>query len=207
MSRREDAERRPHGREHNPDRDRDQLAGLPPEKVAGRVLSGDQRTARWVGPMFLAFAVILVVWIAVLAISLPRRGILHNEDLVWVGFDLGLLAGLTWTAWAALGRRPSLPLAAAATGASLITDAWFDVVGSTGSERMVAIVMAVLVELPLSALCWWLALHSQELAEQRVIRMVRLWRLAEPEPEPSMDPEPPAEPERGLGERAEGSTH
>ena len=161
------------------------------------MLSGDQRTARWVGPMFLVFALILVVWIAVLAITLPRRGILHNEDLVWVGFDLGLLGGLTWTAWAALGRRPSLPLAAAATGASLITDAWFDVVGSIGSERLVAVVMALLVELPLSALCWWLALHAQELAEQRVIRMVRTWRLTEPEPGPDAD----------LGERQEGSTH
>jgi hypothetical protein len=110
--------------------------------------------------MFVVFAVILLVWIAVLAVSLPRRGVLHNEDLVWVGFDLGLLAGLIWTAWAAFGRRASLPLAAAATGASLVTDAWFDVVGSTGPDRVVAVAMALVVELPLSALCWWLALHD-----------------------------------------------
>ncbi len=125
--------------ERERDREREPVAGLPAEKVAGRVLSGDQRTARLIGPMFLVFAVVLVVWIAILAITLPTRGVLQDEDVVWVGFDVGLLAGLTWTAWAALGRHPSLPLAAAATGASLITDAWFDVVGSAGSERVVAI--------------------------------------------------------------------
>jgi hypothetical protein len=156
-----------------------QLSVYPADKLASRVLSGDQRTARWVGPMFAIFAVILVGWIAVLAITLPERGILHNEDLVWVGFDIGLLLGLTWTAWAALRRKRSLPLAAAATGASLITDAWFDVVGSDGHDRLAAIAMAVVVELPLSAFCWWLAMHSQELAARRVSRMILWWRQVE----------------------------
>jgi hypothetical protein len=153
-----------------------QFATLPARKVAARVLSGDRRTARWIGPMFILFAVILVGWIVILAVTLPRRGILHNEDFVWVGFDGGLLLGLAWTAWAALQRRPSLPLAAAATGACLITDAWFDVIGSDPGDRMVAIAMAVIVELPLASLCWWLALHAQELAEQRISRMVLRWR-------------------------------
>ena len=156
-----------------------QFAAFPADKLAGRVLSGDQRTARWVGWSFAAFAVVLVVWIAILAITLPERGILHNEDLVWVGFDVGLLLGLTWTAWAALRRKRSLPLAAAATGASLITDAWFDVIGSDGQDRLAAIAMALLVELPLSAFCWWLAMHSQELAERRVSRMILWWRQVE----------------------------
>jgi hypothetical protein len=131
----------------------------------GRVRPDDRRLARWVGPLFVVFAVILLVWIAVLAVSLPGRGVLQNEDLVWVGFDVGLLVGLVWTAWAAFGRHPTLPLAAAATGASLVIDAWFDVVGSTGPERVVAVVMALVVELPLSALCWWLALR--DLGERR----------------------------------------
>ena len=155
------------------------LAAFPADKLASRVLSGDQLTARWIGPMFFVFAAILVVWIAILAITLPERGILHNEDVVWVGFDIGLLAGLIWTAWAALRRNRSLPLAAAATGALLMTDAWFDVVGSDGHDRMAAIVMALLVELPLSAVCWWLALHSQELAARRVSRLIVWWRQVE----------------------------
>jgi hypothetical protein len=179
-----------------------QLAAIPADKLASRLLSGDQRTARWVGPMFAVFALILVVWIAVLAITLPARGILQNDDVVWVGFDLGLLAGLVWTAWAALRRRRSLPLAAAATGASLITDAWFDVVGSNSHDRLSAIAMAVLVELPLSALCWWLAMHSQELAARRVSRMILWWRQVESsqtlvegaEPDLEREPDAPREP-------------
>jgi hypothetical protein len=179
-----------------------QLSAFPADKLASRVLSGDQRTARWVGPMFAAFALILVVWIAILAITLPERGILHNEDLVWVGFDIGLLAGLCWTAWAALRRNRSLPLAAAATGASLITDAWFDVVGSDGHDRLAAVAMAVILELPLSALCWWLAMHSQELAARRVSRMIMWWSQVESaqelvevaEPEPTREPDAPREP-------------
>jgi hypothetical protein len=179
-----------------------QLAAFPADKLASRVLSGDQRTARWVAPMFAVFALILVVWIAILSITLPERGILHNEDLVWVGFDIGLLAGLSWTAWAALRRKRSLPLAAAATGASLITDAWFDVVGSDGHDRLAAIAMAVILELPLSALCWWLAMHSQELAARRVSRMILWWRQVESaqdlvevaEPDPALEPDAPREP-------------
>jgi hypothetical protein len=171
------------------------LAAFPADKLASRVLSGDQLTARWIGPMFFVFAAILVVWIAILAITLPERGILHNEDVVWVGFDIGLLAGLTWTAWAALRRKRSLPLAAAATGALLMTDGWFDVVGSDGRDRMAAIVMALLVELPLSAVCWWLALHSQELAARRVSRLIVWWRQVEgaggdQEAERAASPEP-----------------
>jgi hypothetical protein len=41
-------------------------------------------------------------------------------------------------------------------------DAWFDVIGSgTHGERVQALLMALLVELPLSALCWWIAVHPQ----------------------------------------------
>jgi hypothetical protein len=188
----------PHDSEPTPP----QFATFPADKLASRVLSGDQRTARWIAPTFAVFAVILVIWIAILAITLPERGILHNEDLVWVGFDIGLFAGLTWTAWAALRRTRSLPLAAAATGASLIIDAWFDVVGSDGHDRMAAIAMAVIVELPLSALCWWLAMHSQELAARRVSRMILWWRQVESaqelvevaEPDPAHEPDAPREP-------------
>jgi hypothetical protein len=187
-----------------------QFAHLPPEALAGRVLSGDQLTARWIGPMFVAFAGVLVVWIVILAVTLPERGILHNEDLVWVGFDIGLLAGLTWTAWAAVRRLRTLPLAAAATGACLITDAWFDVVGSNGSDRMIAVVMAALVELPLAALCWWLAMHSQELAQRRVSRMILWWRQAQVGVEDqTQHPEPVEEPveEPEQGQRPLGGTH
>jgi hypothetical protein len=159
------------------------LAGLPPHQVAAHVLSGDRLTSRWFGRMFAVAAAILVVWIVILAVTLPSREVLEHQDLLWVGFDVGLLFGLGWTAWAAIYRRPSLALAAAATGASLITDAWFDVVGSSGTAFWMAVLMAVVVELPMSALCWWIARHAQELAEQRISIMVRRWRAEHSEPD------------------------
>jgi hypothetical protein len=119
-------------------------------------------TADRVGRVFIVLALILSGWIVVLAITLPSRTVLAHQDVLWVGFDIGLLAGLVATAWTALRRSRYLPVAAAATASLLLMDAWFDVVGSgTHGERIQALLMAVLVELPLSALCWWIALHPQ----------------------------------------------
>jgi hypothetical protein len=115
-------------------------------------------TRVWVGRGFIGLAVILAVWTVFLGFSLPSEGILAHEDVVWVGFDIGLLAGLVGIAWMALRRNRFLPLPAAATGALLVMDAWFDVVGSTSKGQLgSALLMALLVELPLSGLCWWVA--------------------------------------------------
>jgi len=115
-------------------------------------------SAVWLGRGFIALALILGVWTVFLGFSLPNKGVLAHEDVVWVGFDIGLLAGLLAIAWTALRRNRFLPLAAAGTAALLIMDAWFDVVGSASTDDLgAALIMAVLVELPLSAICWWLA--------------------------------------------------
>jgi hypothetical protein len=42
---------------------------------------------------------------------------------------------------------------AAATGAMLVCDAWFDIVTSTPGERFEAVLQAVIGEIPLAALC------------------------------------------------------
>ena len=119
-------------------------------------------TALWVGRVFLLLAGVLGAWIVVLAMTLPNRGVLAHQDVLWVGFDIGLLHGLVSTAWAALRRNRFLPVASAATAALLLMDAWFDVVGSAHPvDTIHALVMALLVELPLSAVCWWIALHAQ----------------------------------------------
>jgi hypothetical protein len=151
----------------------ERIAGLGPREIAGRILSGRQRSARLVGRTFLLLALVLAGWIVALAVSLPSQGVIAHQDVVWVGFDIGLLFGLVATAWAALRRSRTLPVVSAATATLLLTDAWFDVVGSgTRAQAGEALAMALLVELPLSALCWWIALHSQTLAEQRVAWLV-----------------------------------
>ncbi len=176
---------------------------MPPDAVARRILSGDGRTARWAGPAFGALAVVLAAWIVVLAFTLPSRAVLAHQDVVWVGFDVGLLVGLVATAWAALRRNRFLSMSAAATAALLLMDAWFDVVGSgTHGEAQQALAMAVLVELPLSALCWWIALHAQAMAEQRVAWLV--WGRREAEHRGHDHADETAGPDRAADDVADG---
>ncbi len=56
---------------------------------------------------------------------------------------------------------------AAITGTLLVCDAWFDVLTSRGSDIVQASLEATLVELPIAALCFWMALnlaHAVEVA-------------------------------------------
>jgi hypothetical protein len=145
------------------------MSGLPGRSGAGVVDRFHPRRALWAGRVFLALAVILAAWTVFLGFTLPSQGVLAHQEVVWVGFDLGLLVGLLATAWTALRRNRFLPIAAAATASLLVMDAWFDVIGSGDhGQTREALAMAILVELPLSALCWWIAIRTQRLATDRV---------------------------------------
>jgi hypothetical protein len=96
----------------------------------------------------------------VLAERLPDTAQVSNWSTAWVGLDAMLATGLLSTGILLLRRDARHRLAAAATGALLVTDAWFDVMTSAaGSERAFAIVLAIGAELPLAALCAALALR------------------------------------------------
>src|SRR5262249_56389588 len=59
-------------------------------------------------------------------------------------------------------RSPWVAAFAAATGTLLVMDAWFDIVlESRGSETRSAILEAVFAELPVAALCFWIAYRSE----------------------------------------------
>jgi hypothetical protein len=63
-------------------------------------------------------------------------------------------------------RSPVAEGAAAVTGTLLICDAWFDVLTvRTTSELVQATVEAILVELPLAALCFWMATNLARAVE------------------------------------------
>ena len=75
---------------------------------------------------------------------------------------------------AALRRSRLLPIAGSATGALLVADAWFDVLTSSGGRDIAeAVAMSVLAELPLAFVCFWLAVHSQDVAEQRLLLLLK----------------------------------
>jgi hypothetical protein len=108
---------------------------------------------RWITGLLFSTAVCLVPWTLWLTFSLPSRHVSQHYDLAWVGFDVGLVCMFLLTARA--GYRGSRLLApfAAATGALLVADAWFDVVTSGPGERLEAALEAGLAEVPLALLC------------------------------------------------------
>jgi hypothetical protein len=81
---------------------------------------------------------------------------------------------LLTVALAAWRRSPWLEGAATATATLLFVDAWFDVLtSSTRAELVVAIVLAVLVELPLAVLCLVLARDTERRLRAPTLRLVQ----------------------------------
>jgi hypothetical protein len=141
-----------------------------PDEEGNRILPDNTRLVRWAGLLFLGCAAILLPWIVIAAIILPSHQLSENYDVAWAGYDVGLFVGLLSTAVCTLRRSVRLPIAAAATGALLLADAWFDVLTSPGGWDLTeAIAMSLLAELPLALACFWLAMHSQDVIEQRLI--------------------------------------
>jgi hypothetical protein len=97
-----------------------------------------------------AVALVLPAWALYLAVVLPREHEAPNWDVVWVGLDLGL-ALLAAGALFALHRRSRwTPVLAGALAAALVCDAWFDVMTSTGDDRLFAIGLALFAEIPIA---------------------------------------------------------
>jgi len=106
----------------------------------------------------------LIPWIVVLGLTLPHRYYTQHWTLAWVGFDVALLCALLVTAWAAWRRRQVVVVAAVVTGTMLVVDAWFDIVtDSTTSDLILSIVTAVVGELPLAALLFFVAFRLMRL--------------------------------------------
>lgn len=163
-------------------RDADEVAGQLDELVApvrepeNAVLVDNARVVRWAGPAFALFSLILLPWIAYLAYSLPARQVSADYDIAWAGFDVMLLVALASTGYFALRRSRYLSTAATAAATLLIVDAWFDVMTTLPGQRLEPVVLAVLIELPLASVCVWLSFHTQQLAERRLVLLLRRGR-------------------------------
>ena len=121
-------------------------------------MQDDARVPGWIVPLFGLGAVVLVPTVALLFVILPSTHRSEHWDVAWGGFDVMLAVMMLAVALAAWRRSPWLEAAAAAAATLLVVDAWFDVLtASTQSELVLALVEAVLVELPLALLCVWLA--------------------------------------------------
>ncbi len=119
------------------------------------------RLPRWIFGVYFGLAAILIPWIGYLATVLPQRHLVHNWDLAWVGFDLILLIVVLGAAYLAWRHSHWVVLAASAAASLLVADAWFDVTTAKfGNDLTVALVMALLVELPLAAISLAIAAAS-----------------------------------------------
>jgi hypothetical protein len=120
------------------------------------------RPRGWIVLLFALGALVLLPWIAALAVALPSEHRVAHWDVAWAGFDVGLalmLAAVAITAWR---RSPWFEGAASATATLLVVDAWFDILtSSSGAELALALAEAVVVELPLAVICLLLARDAE----------------------------------------------
>jgi hypothetical protein len=112
--------------------------------------------------LFAGAGILLLPWTIWLASSLEPHHETTRWDLAWSGFDTALAVMFLLTALAAWRRSPWVGIAAGATGTLLVTDAWFDVVLESHSDELrVAIIFALFAELPVAALCFWIAYRAE----------------------------------------------
>jgi hypothetical protein len=141
--------------------------------------AGFARLRRWALVVYGLVAIGLIPWTAHLGSSLPSRHETAHWDVLWAGFDIGLLVAFGATAVAVLRFSPLLPIVASVTGTLLLCDAWFDLLTSTpGSERLWASVEAVLGELPLAGFSFWVAYDAEKVlvTTRRYVEARRLRR-------------------------------
>ena len=117
---------------------------------------------RWVALFLGGIGLALVPWTLYLSYTLPARHVTDHWRLAWSGFDVGLAASLVATAIGVARNAPWLEAAAAVSTALLATDAWFDIMLSNGAgERLEAIALAMVAEIPLAVFCLWIALNAE----------------------------------------------
>lgn len=142
-----------------------------------RLIAGDPKSpdpaqrARWFRKWALlvlgAMAILLFPWTAYLAYALPDRHVTPHWWLAWAGFDLMMALGALWTVVGILRRSRYLAIAASVTGAFLLCDAWFDLITARpGSELLESSLFATFGELPMAALCLWIAYDAERICSE-----------------------------------------
>jgi hypothetical protein len=121
---------------------------------------------RWVARLFAVVGVGLVPWTVWIAYDLPARHTARHWDVAWVGFDVMMALLLLGTAYAAVRRSPWIQSTAAAAATMLCCDAWFDIVtAGRGADLALSLASGFFVELPLAAICVWVARNAEQAQE------------------------------------------
>ena len=108
-------------------------------------------------------AIALLPWSAYLSATLPSRHVTRHWDLAWAGFDLFEALALLALLRGIVRRSDFVPMFAAVAGTALLCDAWFDVTtAAPGRAFHWALAEGLGAELPLAALCFWVAFAASE---------------------------------------------
>jgi hypothetical protein len=145
----------------------------PDHKTQFAELVDPARMVRWAGPVFVGCSLVLIPWTIYLGYSLPSRQLSPHYNIAWAGFDVLELVALGATGFFALRRSKYLAVASATAAALLVVDAWFDVMTSPRQQVPIAIASAVLIELPLAAVCGWLSYQTGSLNDRGMTLLFR----------------------------------
>jgi hypothetical protein len=127
-------------------------------RAAVRTGGGRWLVPPWIAPAFGLCVIVLVPWTGYLFGALPPDYTANNWAVAWGGFDIGLVLALGSTALLLARRSPFAEVMATVSGTLLLCDAWFDVLTARGTWDVVeSVVEALVVELPLAVLCFWIA--------------------------------------------------
>ncbi|MGI8334877.1 hypothetical protein ACRYCC_33405 [Actinomadura scrupuli] len=186
------SEAEPAGRAHGPARLVETPESSHTEVLEGQIALQSRVVPRWIGCVIIATGIVMLPWVAGLAVFLPDRHEAADYGTSWVGFDLLLCAVLLRTGWLAWRGREHIELTAAMTGTLLVVDAWFDVMtSSNASEFRTALLLAIFAELPMAAFCLWIAGRVEFRRQERARIMGRLVRRLRHERRVSGVAEPP----------------
>jgi hypothetical protein len=139
----------------------------------------------------LAVGGFLLPWCVLLAATLPDTTRVQGWSLAWTGLDGGEALAALGTAVLLARADARAALTAAAGGALLLADAWFDVCTSApGLDHAVAVADALFVEVPLACAAFWLAARltgggAGQQAPRQQIADQRAAGLREPGQEPA----------------------
>ena len=152
---------------------------------------GRLRHARlWLLLVLGSVAIVLFPWTAYLSATLPSKHVTHHWQVAWAGFDLFEAAALVATFVAMLKRSAFVTVAASVAGTALLCDAWFDLVtAQPGREFWSALLFALVGELPLAALCFWIAFEVGEVVDA-IVAANPAWAA---DPPPTSPPDRPGE--------------
>jgi hypothetical protein len=127
-------------------------------RTSSAKLAGMRKYGERVGIGLLIAAAAMVPWLYVLSGSLPDTTRVSGWSTAWLGLDVMEGLALLGTGLLLLRRDPRVSPVAAVTSALLLVDVWFDLTtSSSGRALLIAGAMALLVELPLCALCGLIA--------------------------------------------------